>query len=158
MRSIVWCLVFSTALLWSRPADADLITIEPDAFAAGTNVTAITPGVLLWAALVTGTSVIRSSCLRSTRNTAVRVMTPASFTQCYAATGSMGFSSSSNPEGTLFSWSSAAFPQFASPSSIVRVSLARRIPADRRSLGFRRYSIELSSPHVVRGDCRRLEL
>jgi len=110
MRSIVCGLVFTTALLWSRPADADVITIEPDAFAAGTNVTARTPGVLLWAALVTGTS-LNPLLLSAVYAQHSGACDDASlFTQCYAATGSLGFSPSSNPEGSLFSWSSARIP------------------------------------------------
>ena len=55
MRPIVCAILLST-LLWSRPANADRITIEPDDFAAGTNLTAATAGVMLWTAYITGSS------------------------------------------------------------------------------------------------------
>jgi hypothetical protein len=97
-------------LLWSRPANADIITIEPDDFAPGTNLTAATPGVLLWAALITATPAdpLHLSAVYAQHSSACD--DPVSGTQCYAATGSMGFSPSSNPEGTLFSWSSDRHP------------------------------------------------
>jgi hypothetical protein len=111
MRSIACALVLTTTLLWSRPADADLITIEPDAFAAGTNLTAATPGVLLWAALITGTSVnpLLLSAVYAQHSSACG--DSSDFTRCYAFTGTQGFSASSNPEGTLFgSFNSARNP------------------------------------------------
>ena len=110
MRSIAAAVLLTTTLLWSRPADADLITIEPDNFAAGTNLTAATPGVLLWAALVTGTSAnpLLLSAVYALHSSACADGN--SFTLCYAATGSQGFSSSSNPEGSLLSWSSDRIP------------------------------------------------
>ena len=55
MRPIVCAILLST-LLWSRPANADDITIEPDDFAAGTHLTAATEGVTLWTAYITGSS------------------------------------------------------------------------------------------------------
>lgn len=56
-RSVVCVAVLCVSLLWSQSASADLITIEPDDFAPGTNLTAATPGVLLWAASNTGSPV-----------------------------------------------------------------------------------------------------
>jgi hypothetical protein len=110
MRSIACAAFLTVTLLWSRPADADLITIEPDAFAAGTNLTARTPGVLLWSALITGTSAnpLLLSAVYAQHSSACD--DASLFTLCYAATGSHGFSPSSNPEGTLFSWSSDRYP------------------------------------------------
>jgi len=112
MRSIACALLLTTTLLWSQPADADLITIEPDNFAAGTNLTAATPGVLLWAALITGTSVnpLLLSAVYAQHSSACGD-DPSDFTRCYAFTGTQGFSRSSNPEGTLFgSFNSARNP------------------------------------------------
>jgi hypothetical protein len=112
MRSIACALLLTATLLWSRPADADLIIIEPDNFAAGTNLTAATPGVLLWAALITGTSVnpLLLSAVYAQHSSACGD-DPSDFTRCYAFTGTQGFSSSSNLEGTLFgSFNSARNP------------------------------------------------
>ena len=146
MRSIVCGLVFTTALLWSQPADADLITIEPDAFTAGTNVTAVTPGVLLWAALVTGTSVdpLRLSAVYAQHSGACD--DASLFTQCYAATGSQGFSPVSNPEGTLFSWSSDRFP--ANCFALLNSSSFAGSPnsCGPSVAGFQALLIELSAP------------
>jgi PEP-CTERM motif len=146
MRSIA-CAVFLTAiLLWSRPADADLITIEPDAFAAGTNVTAVTPGVLLWTALVTGTSVnpLLLSAVYAQHSSACA--DASLFTLCYAATGTQGFSSSSNPEGTLFSWSSDRIP--ANCFALLNSSNFAGSPNSCGSLvaGFQAMLIELAAP------------
>lgn len=103
MRSIACAVLLTTTLLWSRPADADLITIEPDAFAAGTNLTAATPGVLLWTARITGTAAepLALSPVYAQHSSACDD-DPAAFTRCFALTGTQGFSSSSNPEGDLF--------------------------------------------------------
>jgi PEP-CTERM motif len=146
MRSIA-CAAFLTAtLLWSRPADADLITIEPDAFAKGTNLTAATPGVLLWAALVTGTSAnpLLMSAVFAQHSSACDDGN--SFTLCYAATGSQGFSSSSNPEGSLLSWSSARVP--ANCFALLNSSNFGGSPNSCGSLGagFQALLIELSTP------------
>ena len=111
MRSITCAIFFAATLFWSRPADADLITIEPDAFAAGTNLTAATPGVLLWAAMITGTSAnpLLLSAVYAQHSSACGAQSD--FTRCYAFTGTQGFSSSSNSEGTLFgSFNSARNP------------------------------------------------
>jgi hypothetical protein len=110
MRSIVCGLLLTTALLWSRPADAGLITIEPDNFVAGTNVTAATPGVLLWSALTTGMpgDPLLLSAVYAQHSSACDDGN--AFTTCFAATGSMGLSPSSNPEGSLINWSSDRNP------------------------------------------------
>jgi PEP-CTERM motif len=110
MRSIVRAAFLTTVLFWSGPADAGLITIEPDAFAAGTNLTAATPGVLLWSALITGTpgDPLLLSAVYAQHSSACD--DASLLTLCYAATGSQGFSPSSNPEGSLFSWSSDRHP------------------------------------------------
>jgi hypothetical protein len=112
MRSIACAIFLTTTLLWSRPADADLITIEPDAFAAGTNLTAATPGVLLWTARITGTTAdpLSLSAVYAQHSSACDD-DPAAFTRCFALTGTQGFSSNSNPEGDLFgSFNSARNP------------------------------------------------
>ena len=147
MRSIVCGLLLTTALLWSRPADAGLITIEPDNFVPGTNVTAATPGVLLWSALITATpgDPLLLSAVYAQHSSACDG--GSSFTLCYAATGSMGLSPSSNPEGTLFDWSSDRNPAncfqllnnpsgFGGPLSACESTFA----------GFRALLIELSTP------------
>jgi len=110
MRSIACAVCVATVLFFSRSAHADLITIEPDNFAAGTNVTAATPGVLLWSALVTGTAVnpLLLSAVYAQHSSACDDGNL--FTLCYAATGSQGFSPSCNPEGSLFEWSSDRLP------------------------------------------------
>jgi len=111
MRTIVCAMLLST-LLWSRPASADLITIEPDAFAAGTNLTAATPGVLLWSARITGMpqDPLSLSAVYAQHSSACDD-DPSDFTRCFAFTGTQGFSSNSNPEGALFgSFNSARNP------------------------------------------------
>ena len=146
MRSIACAIFLTTTLLWPRPADADLITIEPDNFAAGANLTAVTPGVLLWAALVTGTSAnpLLLSAVYAQHSSACDDGN--SFTLCYAATGSQGFSPSSNPEGTLLSWSSDRFP--ANCFALLNSSTFGGSPNSCGSLnaGFQALLIELSTP------------
>ena len=146
MRSIACAVLLTTTLLWSRPADADLITIEPDNFAAGTNLTAATPGVLLWAALVTGTSAnpLLLSAVYALHSSACADGN--SFTLCYAVTGSQGFSSSSNPEGSLLSWSSARIP--ANCFALLNSSTFGGSPnsCGASVAGFQALLIELSTP------------
>jgi PEP-CTERM motif len=146
MRSIACAIFLTTTLLWPRPANADLITIEPDDFAAGANLTAATPGVLLWAALVTGTSAnpLLLSAVYAQHSSACDDGN--SFTLCYAATGSQGFSPSSNPEGTLLSWSSDRFP--ANCFALLNSSTFGGSPNSCGSLnaGFQALLIELSVP------------
>ena len=110
MRSIVYATLLTTTLLWARPADADIITIEPDDFAAGTNLTAATDGVLLWTARITGMAVdpLLLSAVYAQRSPACADGDLS--TQCFAVTGIQGFSPFSAPEGTLLGWSSDRHP------------------------------------------------
>jgi hypothetical protein len=111
MRTIVCALLFTTTLLWARPASADLITIEPDAFAAGTDLTAATAGVLLWTARVTGSPGDPLSLTPVYAQHSSACDNPGTGPgPCYAATGTQGFSPFSAPEGTLLSWSSDRHP------------------------------------------------
>ena len=98
MRSVVCAAILTTTLLFSRPAGASLITIEPDDFAAGTNLTAATAGVLLWTARVTGTTAdpLSLSAVYAGHSSACDDADP--FTECRTYTGSQGFSSVSNPD------------------------------------------------------------
>ena len=97
MRLWMTLLVLAVALV-SRPglASADWITIEPDAFAPGTDVTHATPGVTLWTmtpqdpltVLLTPTYVRQDpECLTG---------------PCSAVTGSQGFSSQPGASGGLY--------------------------------------------------------
>ena len=97
MRLWMTPLVLAVALV-SRPgaASADWITIEPDAFAPGTDVTHATPGVTLWTmtpqdpltVLLTPTYVRQDpECLTG---------------PCSAVTGSQGFSSHPGASGSLY--------------------------------------------------------
>jgi len=97
MRLWMTLLVLAVALV-SRPglASADWITIEPDAFAPGTDVTHATPGVTLWTmtpqdpltVLLTPTYVRQDPlCLTG---------------PCSAVTGSQGFSSQPGASGGLY--------------------------------------------------------
>jgi hypothetical protein len=77
-------------------ASADWITIEPDAFAAGTDVTHATPGVTLWSI--------------TPQNPLTALLTPTYVRQdplcltgpCSAVTGSQGFSSHPGASGSLY--------------------------------------------------------
>jgi hypothetical protein len=146
MRTIVCAAFLMAVLFWSRPADADLITIEPDVFGAGTDVTAATPGVLLWAAMVTGTSAnpLLLSAVYAQHSSACD--DASLFTLCYAATGSQGFSSASNPEGSLISWSSDRIP--ANCFALLNSSSFAGSPnsCGPGVAGFRALLIELSTP------------
>ena len=144
MRSIACAACLATALLWSRPAHADLITIEPDNFAAGTNVSAVTPGVLLWSALITGTAgdPLHLSAVYAVHSSACDDSDLS--TTCYAATGSQGFSPFSSPEGSLLTWSSDRHPA----QCLAFLNGASSGPDTCSSLyaGFRALLIELTDP------------
>jgi PEP-CTERM motif len=99
MRPVVCAVLLITILLFSRPAAADLITIEPDDFAAGTNLTAATSGVLLWSARTTGLGDLMLSAVYARHDAGCDDANP--LTGCFAYTGSKGFSPSSSPDGTL---------------------------------------------------------
>lgn len=144
MRSIVCGLLLTTALLWSRPADAGLITIEPDNFVPGTNITAATPGVLLWSALTTGMpgDPLLLSAVYAQHSSACD--DGDIFTQCFAATGSMGFSPSSSPEGSLISWSSDRNP--ANCFAVLNGSGGPSSACESAFAGFRALLIELTEP------------
>jgi hypothetical protein len=144
MRPIVYATLLTTTLLWCRPATADIITIEPDNFAAGANLTAATDGVLLWTARVTGlaTDPLLLSAVYAQHSAACADGDLS--TQCFAATGTQAFSPFSAPEGTLLGWSSdrhpaACFgqlnnPEFPGPNACVSF------------VGFTALLIELSLP------------
>jgi hypothetical protein len=110
MRSNACAVVIAAALLWSRPADADIITIEPDDFAAGSNLTAATPGVLLWTATITGNALnpLRLSAVYARHDPGCDDGDP--FTGCYAFTGSQGFSPNSTAGTLQNNWNSARNP------------------------------------------------
>ena len=74
------------------------------------------------------------------------MLTAISFTLCYAATGSQGFSSSSNPEGSLLSWSSDRIP--ANCFALLNSSTFGGSPNSCGPLvaGFQALLIELSTP------------
>ena len=111
MRPIVYAMLLTATLFWSRPASADLITIEPDAFAAGTDLSAATAGVLLWTARVTGSPADPLSLTPVyAQHSSACDGDGAGSGPCYAATGTQGFSPVPDPEGTLFSWSSDRHP------------------------------------------------
>ena len=101
MRSVVGPALLAAALVWSRPAAASIITIDPDDVAAGTNLTAATPGVLLWSAHITGSAddPLSLSAVYARHDAGCDDSDP--LTGCYAFTGSQGFSPLSNPEGSL---------------------------------------------------------
>jgi hypothetical protein len=97
MHLWITVLVLAVALV-SRPgsASADLITIEPDAFVPGTDVTHASPGITLWTitpqdpftALLTPTYVRQNpECLTG---------------PCDAVTGSQGFSPNPGASGSLY--------------------------------------------------------
>jgi hypothetical protein len=144
MRSIACAACLITALFWSRPAHADLITIEPDDFAAGTNLTAVTPGALLWSALITGTpgDPLHLSAVYAVHSSVCDDGNL--FTTCYAATGTQGFSPYSNAEGSLFTWSSDRHPA----QCLAVLNGASSGPNTCSSLyaGFRALLIELTDP------------
>src|SRR5690348_11995510 len=101
MRSVVGAALLAAALVWSRPAAASIITIDPDDFAAGTNLTAATPGALLWSAHITGSAddPLSLSAVYARHDAGCDDLDP--LTGCYAFTGSQGFSPSSTPVGSL---------------------------------------------------------
>jgi hypothetical protein len=146
MRTIVCATLLTTTLLWSRPARADLITIEPDAFAAGTDLTAATAGVLLWTARITGSPADPLSLTPVYSQHSSACDNPGTLGTCYAATGTQGFSSNSNPEGTLFgSFNSARNP--ANCFSLVNDPNYGGSPSACSSfVGFTALLIELSVP------------
>ena len=96
MRLWMTVLVLAATLV-SRPgsASADLITIEPDAFAPGTDVTHATPGVTLWT--------------MSAQDPFIAILTPTYVRQnpdcftgpCSAVTGSQVFSPGPGASGDL---------------------------------------------------------
>jgi hypothetical protein len=95
----LWITVLAlAATLVSRPgsASADIITIEPDAFAPGTDVTHASPGVTLW----TITAQDPLSVLFTP--TYVRQNPECLTGPCDAVTGSQGFSSDPDGYGSIF--------------------------------------------------------
>lgn len=94
-------LTLSAALLIPAvPASADLITLEPDSFAAGADVSHASPGVTLWS--LTATSSLDSPLMLSpvyARNNPACASNPFA---CDAVTGSQGFSPYSDGDGRLF--------------------------------------------------------
>jgi len=108
MRSSIRLVLFAAVLLRAAPASADLITIEPDSYAPGTNVSHAGAGATLWT-LTANNSATTPLSLSDvyTRSNPACVSDPF---QCDAVTGSQGFSPNSDGEGRLYgNWDGATY-------------------------------------------------
>lgn len=87
-------------LLYSLPASAEIITLEPDMFAPGTNLTNASPGVRLWTAMPTHLPDDPLSITPVFARHNPLCDDPSA--RCDAVTGTQGFSPFSDGEGPLF--------------------------------------------------------
>lgn len=100
MRSWTVLAALTGLLLHAGSASADLITIEPDKFAPGTDVTHASPGVTLWT--ITPTTSLLEPLVYSPTYVKQNPICLTNPFGCDAVTGSQGFSTSGEPYGSLY--------------------------------------------------------